>query len=141
MRMMRMHYPSPQWFAKLMDYIHLAQQMADARNFTKASDGISPKEENLGVPAQDRRNAWTLANASPLTRSASILGSVPGRRIMAARAAACKDASLWVLEATAVMQQSADKVRLLMVQIHLFRGHVAEVWDTTKAVKDRCQRS
>jgi hypothetical protein len=33
-------YPSPQWLAKLMDYI--PQQMADARNFTKAGDGISP---------------------------------------------------------------------------------------------------
>jgi hypothetical protein len=28
-----MHLPSPQWLAKLMDYPHLAQQMADAREF------------------------------------------------------------------------------------------------------------
>jgi hypothetical protein len=50
--------------------------------------------------------------------------------------------SLWVLE-TAVMQQSADKVRLLMVQTFIYSAvmYGAEVWDTTKAVKTRCQRS
>jgi hypothetical protein len=53
---------------------------------------------------------------------------------------ACKDASsLWVLEATAVMQQSADKGQTAHgSDLHLFRGHV---WrgsvDTTKAVKDK----
>jgi hypothetical protein len=37
---------------------HLAQQMADAGNFTKAGDGISPWEgESCSVPAKDR-NAW-----------------------------------------------------------------------------------
>jgi hypothetical protein len=35
-----MHYPSPQWLAKLMDYIHTWLNMADG-NFTKAG-GISP---------------------------------------------------------------------------------------------------
>jgi hypothetical protein len=56
------------------------------------------------------------------------------------RAGACKDASsLWVLEATAVMQQSADKGQTAHgSDLHLFRGHV---WrgsvDTTKAVKDK----
>jgi hypothetical protein len=40
---------------------HLAQQMADAREFhQKQGDGISPKEVNLAaMPAKDRRNAWT----------------------------------------------------------------------------------
>jgi hypothetical protein len=39
--------------------------------------------------------------------------------------------------ATAVMQQSADKVRLLMVQTFIYSAvmYGAEVWDTTKAVK------
>jgi hypothetical protein len=37
-----MHYPSPQWLAKLMDYPHLAQQMADAGISQKQGDGISP---------------------------------------------------------------------------------------------------
>jgi hypothetical protein len=56
------------------------------------------------------------------------------------RKGACKDASsLWVLEATAVMQQSADKGQTAHgSDLHLFRGHV---WrgsvDTTKAVKDK----
>jgi hypothetical protein len=34
------------------------------------------------------------------------------------------------------MQQSADKVRLLMVQTHHSAVMYGEVWDTTKAVKD-----
>jgi hypothetical protein len=56
------------------------------------------------------------------------------------RKGARKDASsLWVLEATAVMQQSADKGQTAHgSDLHLFRGHV---WrgsvDTTKAVKDK----
>jgi hypothetical protein len=34
--LMRMHYPSPQWLAKVDGlHPHLAQQMADAREFTK----------------------------------------------------------------------------------------------------------
>jgi hypothetical protein len=41
-------------------------------------------------------------------------------------------------EATAVMQQST-KVRLLMVQTFIYSAvmYGAEVWDTTKAVKDK----
>jgi hypothetical protein len=37
------------------------------------------------------------------------------------------------------MQQSADKVRLLMVQTFIYSAvmYGAEVWDTTKAVKDK----
>jgi hypothetical protein len=54
-----------------------------------------------------------------------------------AGAARCKQPM--VLEATAVMQQSADKVRLLMVQTFIYSAvmYGAEVWDTTKAVKDK----
>jgi hypothetical protein len=39
-----MHYPSPQWLAKVDGlHPHLAQQMADAREFhQKQGDGISP---------------------------------------------------------------------------------------------------
>jgi hypothetical protein len=54
------------------------------------------------------------------------------------RKGACKDASSpWVLEATAVMQQSADKGQL-MVQTFIYSAvmYGAEV-DTTKAVKDK----
>jgi hypothetical protein len=67
-----MHYPSPQWLKVDGLHPHLAQQMADARNFTKSKVMVfHPKEgESCSVPAKDR-NAWTLA-ASPLTRSASI---------------------------------------------------------------------
>jgi hypothetical protein len=35
MRMMRMHYPSPQWLAKLMDYIHTLNKWR--------MQGISPR--------------------------------------------------------------------------------------------------
>jgi hypothetical protein len=55
------------------------------------------------------------------------------------RKGAWNASSLWVLEATAVMQQSADKGRLLMVQTFIYSAvmYGAEVWDTTKAVKDK----
>jgi hypothetical protein len=43
-----------------------------------------------------------------------------------------------VLEATAVMQQSADKVRLLMVQTFIYSAVWREVW--TRTVSTRCQR-
>jgi hypothetical protein len=54
------------------------------------------------------------------------------------RKGARKDASsLWVLEATAVSLPT--KVRLLMVQTFIYSAvmYGAEVWDTTKAVKDK----
>jgi hypothetical protein len=52
------------------------------------------------------------------------------------RKGACKDASsLWVLECHAAV---TDKVRLLMVQTFIYSAVAgAEVWDTTKAVKDK----
>jgi hypothetical protein len=39
---------------------HLAQQMADARNFTKSKVMVTLEGESCSVPAKDRRNAWTL---------------------------------------------------------------------------------
>jgi hypothetical protein len=56
------------------------------------------------------------------------------------RAGARKDASLWVLEATAVMQ-SADKGQTAHGSDHLLRGHVWRGVGHDEAVKDRCQRS
>jgi hypothetical protein len=52
---------------------------------------------------------------------------------------ACKDASsLWVLEATAVMQQSADKGQTAWFRpSSIPRSCMARKWDTTKAVKDK----
>jgi hypothetical protein len=47
----------------------------------------------------------------------------------------CKQ--LWVLEATAVMQQSADKGQTFQTFIYSAVMYGAEVWDTTKAVKDK----
>jgi hypothetical protein len=39
-----MHYPSPQWLAKLMDYIHTwLNKWRMQGNFTKKGDGISPQ--------------------------------------------------------------------------------------------------
>jgi hypothetical protein len=80
-----MHYPSPQWLAKLMDYIHLAQQMADAGNFTKAMMVFHPGGESCSVPAKDRRNAWTLGGIAidQVSKYKVPRRSVPGRRIMA----------------------------------------------------------
>jgi hypothetical protein len=55
----------------------------------------------------------------------------------ATRALRCAS-SLWVLEATAVMQQSADKGQTVhQTFIYSAVMYGAEVWDTTKAVKDK----
>jgi hypothetical protein len=59
------------------------------------------------------------------------------------RAKALADASsLWVLEAT-VMQQSADKVRLLMVQTFIYSAVMwrGSVGHDKRRSKTRCQRS
>jgi hypothetical protein len=54
-----MHYPSPQWLAKLMDYIHTwLNKWRMQGNFTKRC--FPSKEGICSVPAKDRRNAWTL---------------------------------------------------------------------------------
>jgi hypothetical protein len=57
-----MHYPSPQWLAKLMDYIHTWLNKWRMQGISpKEGDGISPQGgESCSVPAKDRRNAWTL---------------------------------------------------------------------------------
>jgi hypothetical protein len=54
-----------------------------------------------------------------------------------AKALAKMQAALWVLEATAVMQQSADKGQTAHgSDLHLFRGHVARKCGD-EAVKDK----
>jgi hypothetical protein len=56
-----------------------------------------------------------------LTRSKyKYLGVVYRKTDHSTRKGACKMQAAWVLEATAVMQQSADKVRLLMVQTFIY---------------------
>jgi hypothetical protein len=96
------------------------------------------------VPAKDRRNAWTPGGIAIDQVSKYTQRSVPGRRIMAGhtRKGACKDASS-LLEATAVMQQSPTKVRLLMVQTFIYSAvmYGAEVWTRRRRSKTRCQRS
>jgi hypothetical protein len=59
MRMMRMHYPLPQWLAKLMDYIHTwLNKWRMQGNLPKSKVMVFPLEENpSGV--QDRLNTWT----------------------------------------------------------------------------------
>jgi hypothetical protein len=103
-----------------------------------------PKEgESCSVPAKDRRNAWTLGGiAIDQVSKYKYLGVVyqedgSWQAHAQRRLQRCKQ--LWVLEATAVMQQSADKGQTAHgSDLHLFRGHV---WrgsvDTTKAVKDK----
>jgi hypothetical protein len=56
-----------------------------------------------------------------------------------AKGAAKMQAALWVLEATAVMQQSADKGQTAHGSDFIYSAvmYGAEVWDTTKAVKDK----
>jgi hypothetical protein len=58
MRTMRMHYPSPQWLAKLMDYIHTWLNKWRMRNFTKSKVMVfHPKEGEFA--ACRRRTAGT----------------------------------------------------------------------------------
>jgi hypothetical protein len=137
-----MHYPSPQWLAKLMDYIHTwLNKWRMQGNFTKQGDGISPKEGESSVPAKDRRNAWTLGGiAIDQVSKYKYLGVVyqEDGSWQAHAQGAAKMQAAWVLEATAVMQQSADKGQTAHgSDLHLFRGHVWRGSDTTKAVKDK----
>jgi hypothetical protein len=56
-----MHYPSPQWLAKLMDYIHTWLNKWRMQGISpKAGMVFHPKRGICSVPAKDRRNAWTL---------------------------------------------------------------------------------
>jgi hypothetical protein len=138
-----MHYPSPQWLAKLMDYIHTwLNKWRMQGNFTKQGDGISPKEGESSVPAKDRRNAWTLGGIAidqvSKYKYPGVVYQEDGSWQAHAQGAAKMQAAM-VLEATAVMQQSADKGQTaLMVQTFIYSAvmYGAEV-DTTKAVKDK----
>jgi hypothetical protein len=97
------------------------------------------------VPAKDRRNAWTLGGiAIDQVSKYKYLGVVYQEDgSWHTRKGASDASSLWVLEATAVMQQSADKGRLLMVQTFIYSAvmYGAEVWDDERRSKTRCQRS
>jgi hypothetical protein len=92
---------------------HLAQQMADGEFHQKQQDGISPLRRVNSVPAQDRLNAWTLGGiAIDQVSKYKYLGVVyqeDGSWQAHAQRQKALQRVLWVLEATAVMQQSADK--------------------------------
>jgi hypothetical protein len=116
--------------------------MAMQGNFTKSKVMVfHPKEGELQRAGEGPPERLDQA-ASPLTRSASIVPrrSVPGRRIMAGTRAkgACKDASshgYWrpLLSCSSL----PTKVRLVQTFIYSAVMYGAEVWDTTKAVKDK----
>jgi hypothetical protein len=56
-----MHYPSPQWLAKVDGSHTWLNKWRMQGNFTKSKGWYHPKEgESCSVPAKDRRNAWTL---------------------------------------------------------------------------------
>jgi hypothetical protein len=54
-----MHYPSPQWLAKV-DYIHTwLNKWRMQGNFTKSKVMVFHPRSESAAPAKDRRNAWT----------------------------------------------------------------------------------
>jgi hypothetical protein len=123
---------------------HLAQQMADAREFhQKQGDGISPKGESCSVPAKDRRNAWTLGGiAIDQVSKYKYLGVVyqeDGSWQARAKALAKMQAAYGYWRPLLSCSSLPTKVRLLMVQTFIYSAvmYGAEVWDTTKAVKDK----
>jgi hypothetical protein len=82
--------------------------------------------------------------ASPLTVSKYKLGVVyqEDGSWQHTRKRRLQDASsLWVLEATAVMQQSADKVRLHGSDLHLRSCMARKCGTRRRRSKTRCQRS
>jgi hypothetical protein len=126
-----------------MDYIHTwLNKWRMQGNFTKSKVMVFHPKEGESCSVWRTAGAWTLGGIAIDQVSKYYKYPVYQERIMAGTRAkgACKDASsLWVLEATAVMQQSADKGQTAHgSDLHLFRGHV---WrgsvDTTKAVKDK----
>jgi hypothetical protein len=98
------------------------------------------------VPAKDRCNAWTPGGiAIDQVSKYKYLGVVYQEdgswQASAQRRFAMQAAH--VLEATAVMQQSADKGQTAHgSDLHLFRGHMARKCGTRRRrSKTRCQRS
>jgi hypothetical protein len=97
------------------------------------------------VPAKDRRNAWTLGGIAidqvSKYKYPGVVYQEDGSWQAHAKGA-CKEQP-WVLEATAVMQQSADKGQTAHgSDLHLFRGHVWRGSGTRRRrSKTRCQRS
>jgi hypothetical protein len=88
--------------------------------------------ESCSVPAQDRLNTWTLGGIAIDQVSTYVPGVVyqEDGSWQAHAQGAPKMQAAYGLEATAVMQQSADKVRLLMVQTFIYSAvmYGAEVW-------------
>jgi hypothetical protein len=79
MRMMRMHYPSPQWLAKLMDYIHTwFNKWRMQGNFTRKVMVFHPKGGVMQRAGADRLNTWTLGGIA-IDQVSTVPGVVPGR--------------------------------------------------------------
>jgi hypothetical protein len=95
------------------------------------------------VPAKDRRNAWTLGGiAIDQVSKYKYLGVVYQEWIMAgtrAKALAKMQAAYGYWRPLLSCSSLPTKVRLLMVQTFIYSAvmYGAEVWDTTKAVKDK----
>jgi hypothetical protein len=121
---------------------HLAQQMADAREFHQSKVMVfHPKEgESCSVPAKDRRNAWTLGGiAIDQVSKYKYLGVVyqedgSWQAHAQRRLQRCKQPMGTGGHCChAVCRQRSDYGS----DLHLFRGHVWRGSVTTKAVKDK----
>jgi hypothetical protein len=131
-----------------MDYIHTwLNKWRMQGNFTKAAVMVfHPRRVNLAACRRRTANAWTLGGiAIDQVSKYKYLGVVyqEDGSWQAHAQALAKMQAAQVLEATAVMQQSADKGQTAHgSDLHLFRGHV---WRGSvgrrRRSKTRCQRS
>jgi hypothetical protein len=140
---MRMHYPSPPMACKVDGlHPHLAQQMADARNFTKSKVMVFHPRRVNPAACRRRTNAWTPGGIAIDQVRYKYLGVVQEDQDHAGAQRRCKDASsLWVLEATAVMQPADKGQTAHGSDLHPPRHVWREVWTRRRRSKTRCQRS
>jgi gluconate kinase len=138
--MMRMHYPSPQWLAKVDGlHPHLAQQMADARNFTKG-DGFHPRRRILRAGAGPPERLDTSGIAIDQVSKYKYLGVVyqedgSWQAHAQRRSQRCKQpmGTGGLLSCSSLDRQ----VRLLMVQTFIYSAVMYGAEGGTKAVKDK----
>jgi exonuclease III len=138
---------TPSGLQSLMDYIHTwLNKWRMQGNFQKSKVMVfHPKEgESCNVPAQDRLNTWTLGGiAIDQVSTYKYLGVVyqeDGSWVAHAQKALAKmQAAYGYWRPLLACSSLPTKVRLLMVQTFIYSAvmYGAEVWDTTKAVKDK----
>jgi exonuclease III len=138
---------TPDGLQALMDYVHTwLNKWRMQGNFQKSKIMVfHPKEgESCSVPVEDRLNTWTLGGiAIEQVSTYKYLGVVYQEdgswEAHAQKALAKMQAAYGYWRPLLSCSSLPTKVRLLMVQTFIYSAvmYGAEVWDTTKAVKDK----